>query len=110
MIASNKEWAPGHKLRHQIANSISDKFNIDLWGGGFKPFPSLGKNLALNDYMYSIVVQNSQVDTFFTDFVDPLITGTVPIFWGTKEVKTFLIRMVLSALIQLKSLKTYCQK
>tara|TARA_R100001509_G_C4884677_1_gene221609 strand:- start:4675 stop:6417 length:1743 start_codon:yes stop_codon:yes gene_type:complete len=86
MIASNKKWAPGHKLRHQIAENLSDKYDIDLWGGGFKEFPSLGKNLALNDYMYSIVAQNSQVDTFFTDFVDPLITGTVPIFWGTREV------------------------
>lgn len=87
MIASNKKWAPGHKLRHQIAHDLSEEFNIDLWGVGYKPFPSLGKNLALNDYMYTIVAQNSQVDTFFTDFVDPLITGTVPIFWGTKEVK-----------------------
>lgn len=87
MIASNKKWAPGHKLRHQIAHDLSEEFNIDLWGVGYKSFPSLGKNLALNDYMYTIVAQNSQVDTFFTDFVDPLITGTVPIFWGTKEVK-----------------------
>ena len=86
MIASNKKWAPGHILRHDIANKLAKQFNIDLWGAGYKAFPTLGKNLALNDYMYSIVIQNSQVDTFFTDFVDPLITGTVPIFWGTKEV------------------------
>ena len=86
MIASNKKWAPGHILRHKIAENISKKYNIDLWGGGFKKFPSLGKNLALNEYMYSIVIQNSQIDTFFTDLVDPMITGTIPIFWGTKEV------------------------
>lgn len=86
MIASNKKWAPGHKLRHQVSETLKDEFNIDLYGGGFQKFPSLGKNIALNDYMYSIVIQNCQFDTFFTDFVDPLITGTVPIFWGTKEV------------------------
>jgi len=86
MVASDKRWAPGHILRHEIADRLSQKYEIDLWGAGYKKFPSLGKSLALNDYMYSIIVQNSQVDTFFTDFVDPLITGTVPIFWGTREV------------------------
>ena len=29
------------------------------------------------------------MDTFFTDFVDPLATGTIPIFWGTKNVDKY---------------------
>jgi hypothetical protein len=36
--------------------------------------------------MFSIVIQNCQLDTFFTDFVDPLATGTIPIYWGTRNV------------------------
>jgi len=86
MIASKKNWAPGHILRHKIADKLSEKNNIDLWGHGFKPFPQHGKILALKDYMFSIVIQNCQLDTFFTDFVDPLVTGTIPIYWGTKKV------------------------
>ena len=72
-----------------MADQLSEKFNIDLWGGGYKKFPSLGKINALKEYMFSIVIQNCQLDTFFTDFTDPLITGTVPIFWGTKKVSKY---------------------
>jgi len=86
MIASEKRYAPGHKMRHAIASELSEKHDIDLWGGGFKKFPQHGKVRALKDYMFSIVIQNCQLDTFFTDFVDPLITGTIPIFWGTRNV------------------------
>mgnify|MGYP003640242338 CR=1 FL=1 len=86
LIASDKKWAPGHILRHKVADKLANKHNIDLWGGGFKSFPPLGKIDALKDHMFSIVIQNCQLDTFFTDFVDPLITGTIPIFWGTRQV------------------------
>lgn len=89
MIASNKTDAPGHKLRHRVANELAEKFNIDLWGGGYKLFPQHGKILALKDFMFSVVIQNCQLDTFFTDFVDPLATGTIPIFWGTRNVDKY---------------------
>jgi len=89
MIASDKKFAPGHYLRHQAADELADKFSIDLWGAAFREFPSHGKILALKDYMFSIVVQNCQMDTFFTDFVDPLVTGTIPIFWGTRKVNEY---------------------
>ena len=89
MIASNKKEAPGHLLRHQVASDLSEKHSIDLWGGGYKLFPQHGKILALKDYMFSVVIQNCNMDTFFTDFVDPLATGTIPIFWGTKNVDKY---------------------
>lgn len=89
MISSKKNWAPGHQLRHEVAKKFKDRYKIDLWGKGYNEFPSLGKIKALKDYMFSIVIQNCQLDTFFTDFVDPLIAGTVPIFWGTKEVRKY---------------------
>tara|TARA_R100000951_G_scaffold116779_2_gene130722 strand:- start:3155 stop:4867 length:1713 start_codon:yes stop_codon:yes gene_type:complete len=89
LIASNKRYTEGHKLRHMIADKESEKYGIDLYGSAFKQFSELGKGIAIKDYMYTIVIQNSQVDTFFTDFVDPLITGTVPIFWGTSEISKY---------------------
>lgn len=89
MIASNKRQAPGHILRHQVAESLAEKYNIELWGGGYKSFPQHGKIHALKDYMFSVVIQNCNMDTFFTDFVDPLATGTIPIFWGTKNVNKY---------------------
>jgi hypothetical protein len=89
MIASNKRQAPGHILRHQVAEQLSDKYDIELWGGGYQPFPQHGKILALKDYMFTIVIQNCKMDTFFTDFVDSLAAGTIPIFWGTSKVDEY---------------------
>lgn len=86
LIASDKAWAEGHKLRHEVVKNLSDKHSIELWGKGYKEFGSNEKKLALKDYMFSIVIQNCQLDTFFTDICDPMIMGTIPIFWGTKEV------------------------
>jgi hypothetical protein len=89
MIASSKKQAPGHILRHEVAEKLSDKYDIELWGHGYNSFPQHGKILALKDYMFSIVIQNCKMDTFFTDFVDPLATGTIPIFWGTENVDKY---------------------
>lgn len=89
LIASDKRYAPGHALRHQLAENLSDAYGIELFGRGYKEFPPLGKGEAIKDFMYTLVIQNSQVDTFFTDFTDPLSTATVPIFWGTHEVKKY---------------------
>jgi hypothetical protein len=86
MVASTKKWTPGHILRHHVADELAEKHAIELWGAAYKSFPQHGKIFALKDYMFSIVIQNCQLDTFFTDFIDPLIAGTIPIFWGTREV------------------------
>ena len=39
--------------------------------------------------MFTVVIQNCKMDTFFTDFVDPLAAGTIPIFWGTENVNKY---------------------
>jgi len=88
-IASKKNYTTGHKLRHTVVKKLAEKHSIDIYGRGYKPFPEHGKIIALKDYMFSIVIQNTMLDTMFGDIVDPLITGTVPIFWGTKEVKKY---------------------
>ena len=88
-IASKKNYTTGHKLRHAMVKKLAEKHSIDIYGRGYKPFPEHGKIIALKDYMFSIVIQNTMLDTMFGDIVDPFITGAVPIFWGTKEVKKY---------------------
>jgi len=86
MIASNKIITEGHALRHEIAKKLSEKHGIDLWGSGYNPFPVHGAVNALKDYMFSIVIENVKMDTWFAKIADSMITGTVPIFWGSQKV------------------------
>jgi hypothetical protein len=87
MIASNKTFAEGHKLRHEVAQKLGQKYEIDLYGSGYNPFPAHGKIRALKDYMFTIVIQNSR--DLITDLPDVMATGTVPIFWGSSDFRNY---------------------
>tara|TARA_R100001129_G_C5297565_1_gene241544 strand:- start:476 stop:1390 length:915 start_codon:yes stop_codon:yes gene_type:complete len=82
-IASDKNWAPGHQLRHIITKLIKDKFEVDFWGSAFKKFDKGDKYLCLKDYCFSITVMNAKNNNYFTEtLIDAFRCGTVPIFWG----------------------------
>ena len=38
MIASNKQITEGHRYRHTIYDRLNDRYNIDMWGSGYKYF------------------------------------------------------------------------
>ena len=82
IIVSDKKYAPGHLLRHEIVKEIKEKnISCDVFGRGYNPIKS--KLKALKDYKYSIVIINDKVDNFFTEaLIDCLLCGTIPIFWG----------------------------
>lgn len=83
MVASDKNWAPGHKLRHIIAGAFKDK--VHLYGRGYKPVDR--KSEVLNRSMFSVAVENDVVSTMFTEkLIDCFVTGTVPIYWGTENI------------------------
>ena len=98
LIASKQNWAPGHRLRHAIAENIKDKYPVDLWGTAYKPFgknPSgqsaaairEGKSEPLQDYFFSITVMNAKHKNYFTEtLVDVFRHGTIPIFWGCDNI------------------------
>lgn len=45
------------------------------------------KNTALDDYMFSIVVENSIQDHYFTEkIIDCFLTGTIPVYWGARRI------------------------
>ena len=45
------------------------------------------KSEALNDYMFSVVLENDQYDDYFTEKItDCFATGTIPIYWGTRNI------------------------
>ena len=94
LIASEKQTTFGHKLRHYIANQFKDK--IDLYGGVFdskKLSPGVpwgDKSEGLNDYMFSITIENDKYETYYTEKItDCFATGTIPVYWGSPDIGNF---------------------
>ena len=98
IIASKKMMTRGHRLRHVVVSAIKDKYDVDLWGGAYRPFGNPdseltagaireGKTEPLKDYFFSITIMNSKEDNYFTEtLVDVFRHGTIPIFWGCENV------------------------
>lgn len=93
MIASKKNFAYGHKLRHAIAENFG-KY-IDLFGGiqespRISGVDSWDKSQGLVDYMFSFVVENDRYETYYTEkLTDCFKTGTIPIYWGAPDIGNY---------------------
>jgi hypothetical protein len=82
LIASQKHSLPGQHLRHVIAKLGK---NIDLFGRGYQPIKD--KSIALDDYAFSVVIENVQVPGYFTEkLIDCMLRKTVPVYWGDPQV------------------------
>lgn len=78
-----KDLLSGHKLRHEVTRRFGDR--IDVF-----PYPFESKASALRDFRYSIIIENSKVDHWFTEkLIDCLSQGTVPIYYGCPEIGKF---------------------
>jgi hypothetical protein len=86
MISSNKRWVDGHELRHQIIEEYHSRF--DLYGHGFNYIER--KEIGLNQYAFSISVENCKKDYYFTEkIIDCFRTKTIPIYWGCPSIGDF---------------------
>ena len=83
IIASRKNFTPGHQLRHKV---VQNQYNgVDVFGYGYNPVDS--KREALDAYNFSITIENSMQPGYWTEkIVDCFATKTIPIFWGDKSV------------------------
>jgi len=83
IVASTKNYFPGHKLRHVIIRTFPKV--ITPLGGGYSSIERKVSGYA--DYMFSIAVENCKVEGHLTDqILDPIACGTVPIYWGTSTI------------------------
>lgn len=86
MIYSDKKHLSGHALRHQVANEVQ---GIDLFGRGTSR-PIEYKEEALTEYRFSVVIENSKAQNYFTEkIVDCFAVGTIPIYWGCPNIGDF---------------------
>lgn len=83
IIASEKRQTYGHQLRHEVAKRYPGHLNV--FGRGYNPVQF--KSEALSKFRFSVVIENGQVNTLFTEkLIDCFLTGTVPIYWGTRKI------------------------
>jgi hypothetical protein len=86
MISSDKALSEGHFLRLDYVDKFRD--SVDLYGRGFNEIDR--KEDGLQDYMFSIAIENANYDSYFTEkLTDCFATRTVPIFYGTKGVEKY---------------------
>lgn len=87
IISSSKKSAPGHKLRHEIIRR-TNKNDLDVFGKGYRYIQD--KIEGHKDYRFSIVVENSKIDYYFTEkLIDSFATGCIPIYWGCPSISDF---------------------
>lgn len=89
-IFSDKQWNSYHRLRHRIYNELKDTKvsgnKIDFFGSGCNNRIDK-KSTALSSYKFSIVMENSEEDDYFTEkIIDCFLSGVVPIYLGTKNI------------------------
>jgi hypothetical protein len=84
VVASNKNYTQGHKLRHKTILDFQQ--SIDIYGYGYGPY--IEKKVdALRDYRFNLAIENCISDDYFTEkIIDCFVTGTVPIYYGTSYV------------------------
>tara|TARA_R110000868_G_scaffold405811_1_gene685636 strand:+ start:2479 stop:3327 length:849 start_codon:yes stop_codon:yes gene_type:complete len=86
MISSGKTVTEGHNFRNKKMEEFKVKnYPIDFYGRSFNPF--IKKEDVLNDYYFSIVIENGKYSTYYTEkIMDCFATGTIPIYYGAPDI------------------------
>lgn len=90
IIASSKNYAYGHKLRHAVVEQFGNY--IDVYGGAnnsprIQGIDQWDKSPGLISYMFSFVIENDRYPTYYTEkLTDCFMTGTIPVYWGPPDI------------------------
>lgn len=94
IMVSQKNFAPGHKYRHEMVQAIlKTQFPIDIYGRGcqFYSNDSRLKGEFTNDepyenYHFHICIENFQTQSYTSEkYTNTVLWGTTPIYWGATE-------------------------
>lgn len=89
IIASDKEMCEIHKLRAAIARHYMKDSTVDCYGLAVNNYIDR-KAEALEEYRYSIVIENSETPYYFTEkILDCFASMTVPIYYGATRIGDF---------------------
>jgi len=86
MIVSNKRMCHGHIYRQQVLEKYINE--LDWFGVGRNKIEK--KEEGLNDYYFSIAMENDTYSNYFTQtLTDCFATGTIPIYRGAPSINEF---------------------
>ncbi|WP_316851318.1 glycosyltransferase family 10 domain-containing protein [Pedobacter agri] len=90
VVCSDLTDLPGHKARFAFVNKLIGHFKdkLDIYGRGFNPIDD--KLIALMPYKYSIAIENSAIDGYFTEKISECyLTHTLPIYYGAPDIENY---------------------
>lgn len=83
MISSTKNYCEYHTIRLNWVKRL--RKHLDLYGRDFNPIRY--KEEGLDEYMFSVAVENGAYNGYFTEkILDCFLTGTVPIYLGAPNI------------------------
>lgn len=83
MVSSNKRIIDTHNFRLDWVKKLQG--TVDIYGNGINTFSK--KEEALQDYMFSVTIENSQYNTYWTEkILDCFCCGTIPIYHGSPDI------------------------
>lgn len=86
MIVSDKCVVEGHNFRHKIYKNLPGF--VDVYGRNINTIDN--KTTGLNDYYFSITMENCKEDYYYTEkLLDCFKTKTLPIYWGCPSISKF---------------------
>jgi len=87
IIASWKNFTDGHILRHNLIKNHKELFD-GIYGSGYCFVEN--KIEALKDFRFSVIIENNICDDYFTEkLIDCIVTGTLPIYYGTSNIEKY---------------------
>lgn len=90
IISSNKKQLKGHRDRLAFCEAVKARFGnqVDFFGRGIASFDDKWDVVA--PYKYSIAIENSQSDNYFTEKInDCFLSHTFPIYYGCPNIKDY---------------------
>jgi hypothetical protein len=98
-IMTNRNCLPGHKLKFELFNKRNEiKVPFDIYGSSWNPvfIPGLlplapwdnrKDKVRVMDCMFHICIDSYKCKDHYSEkLIDPLITKTIPIYWGCTNV------------------------
>lgn len=83
MPISFKNFSEGHRIRHVIYENFKDSGKIDFYGDGVFGYKGDFRDCFI-EYKYVIICENTLQNGFNSEkFNDALLTGCIPIYWGS---------------------------
>ena len=74
-----------YALRKRVAQELLTNSTVDCFGKGIRYIR--GKQEALEPYCFSIAMENTQQDYYYTEkLIDCFLTQTIPVYWGCPSI------------------------